>query len=139
LRTRRQAADGEHFLLGSGREQHQLWLREPVAEGRPLAAIIPLDEFASLRCESTLRFLRHAQGKPTTAAPKPNSRFPNMLRAVDGHASGFSYRSIAECLFGRPRLASEPWKTSSIRDATIRLVRSGVALVRGGYRKLLRK
>jgi hypothetical protein len=60
-----------------------------------------------------------------------------MLRALDGHLAKASYREIAEALFGAHRLQHEAWKTSSLRDRTIRLVRGGVALMRTGYRKLL--
>jgi hypothetical protein len=49
-----------------------------------------------------------------------------------------SYREIAEVLFGTRRLEREAWKTSSVRDRTIRLVKGGRALIRAGYRKLLR-
>jgi len=45
---------------------------------------------------------------------------------------------IAEVLFGTRRIERETWKTSSLRDRTIRLVRGGVDLMRAGYRKLLR-
>ena len=62
-----------------------------------------------------------------------------MLRALDGHLAGASYREIAEHLFERERIEREPWKISSLRAVTIRLVAGGVALMRGGYRKLLRK
>jgi hypothetical protein len=61
-----------------------------------------------------------------------------MLRALDGHLSEASYREIAEVLFGIRRLEREAWKTSSLRDQTIRLVKGGVVLMRAGYRRLLR-
>ncbi|MCQ4189416.1 DUF2285 domain-containing protein [Methylocystis sp. NLS-7] len=59
-----------------------------------------------------------------------------MLRALDGHLANASYRDIAQQLFGQERLTREPWKTSSLRAMTIRLVKGGIALMRGGYRKL---
>ena len=62
-----------------------------------------------------------------------------MLQAVDGHHEGASYREIAERIFGAERVANAPWKTSAIRDATIDLVKDGVALIAGGYRALLRR
>lgn len=70
--------------------------------------------------------------------PDPRRAF-SLLRALDGHLGGASYRQIAERLFGKARVAADPWKTASIRDATIRLVRGGVALMRGGYHKFLKK
>jgi hypothetical protein len=61
-----------------------------------------------------------------------------MLRALDGHLAEASYREIARVLFGVRRLERDAWKTSSLRDQTIRLVKGGVALMRAGYRRLLR-
>lgn len=61
-----------------------------------------------------------------------------MLRALDGHLAEASYREIARVLFGIQRLERESWKTSSLRDQTIRLVKGGLALMRAGYRRLLR-
>jgi hypothetical protein len=139
LRARRRASDGEHLILGAGRDEHQLWLPDPPLVGHPLAAIIPIDKLTPGRIAATQRFLRHLKRQRLPAEPKRSPRVVNTLRALDGHMSGASYRVIAECIFGRSRVSAEPWKTSSIRDATIRLVRSGVDLMRGGYRKFLRK
>lgn len=61
-----------------------------------------------------------------------------MVRALDGHLSRASYREIAEALYGSDQVARYPWKTSSIRGQTIRLVKDAVATMNGGYRKLLR-
>jgi len=61
-----------------------------------------------------------------------------MLQAVDGRAAGASYREIAEAIYGAPRVASDPWKTSALRDATIDLVKDGLSLIAGDYRRLLR-
>jgi len=41
-------------------------------------------------------------------------------------------------LFGKKRIPERAWKTHDLRNRTIRLVQSGVALMRGGYRELLR-
>lgn len=60
-----------------------------------------------------------------------------MLRALDGRASGAVHREIAIALYGAARVAAEPWKSSSLRDATLRLVRDGQAMARGGYLALL--
>ncbi len=61
-----------------------------------------------------------------------------MIRALDGHLAGASYREIALALYGTQAVARFPWKTSSIRGQTIRLVTDAVAMMNGGYRKLLR-
>ncbi|SFJ92747.1 DUF2285 domain-containing protein [Bradyrhizobium sp. Gha] len=44
---------------------------------------------------------------------------------------------IAEALFGKKRIPDRAWKTHDLRNQTIRLVQGGLALMRGGYRKLL--
>ena len=61
-----------------------------------------------------------------------------MLQAVDGSTNGASYREIANIIFGASRIAADPWKTSALRDSTIDLVKDGLAMIAGGYRKLLR-
>ena len=61
-----------------------------------------------------------------------------VLRALDGRNENKSYRAIAEGLFGKKRIPDRAWKTHDLRNRTIRLVQSGLALMRGGYRELLR-
>src|SRR5216684_907317 len=61
------------------------------------------------------------------------------LRALDARVEGNSYRTIAEGLFGAKRITERAWKTHDLRNRTIRLVQSGFALMRGGYRALLRQ
>jgi hypothetical protein len=141
LVARRTGVDGQHLLLGSTRDQCQLWLPDRQAGDGPLAAVILLDELAPHRAEAALRFWRLLRDKPPHRAEHPPDlrRVFSLLRALDGHLGGASYRKIAERLFGTARVAAHPWKTASLRDATIRLVRGGVALMRGGYRKFLKK
>ncbi len=61
-----------------------------------------------------------------------------LIRALDAQRDGSTYRTIAEALFGKKRIPDRAWKTHDLRNRTIRLVQSGLALMRGGYRKLLR-
>jgi hypothetical protein len=42
-------------------------------------------------------------------------------------------------LFGAKPIPERVWKTLDLRNRTIRLVQSGFALMRGGYRELLRQ
>ena len=61
-----------------------------------------------------------------------------MMRALDGWLAGHNYREIAEGLFGMERIRGRSWKDHDLRSLTIRLVKNGIALMRGGYRALLR-
>jgi hypothetical protein len=60
------------------------------------------------------------------------------IRALDAWLQGNSYREIAVGLFGQERLHGRSWKDSDLRSSIIRLVKNGTALMRGGYRALLR-
>ncbi|WP_225767673.1 DUF2285 domain-containing protein [Inquilinus sp. Marseille-Q2685] len=137
----RRSADGLHLLLRDGRSTHRLWLPGPPARGTAVDSALSLDVTAPLRAEATLRFWRLLrEGRPQAPPILPTQRRDRLvasLRALDGRSEGASYREIAEVLFGADRIREESWKTSSIRDRTIRLVRSGLALMRGGYRRLL--
>ena len=64
-------------------------------------------------------------------------RLARMLFALDGIERRSTYRDIAEQLFDQVE-ADAAFRTSTIRDVTIRLVRRGRALMAGGYLKLLR-
>ena len=64
-------------------------------------------------------------------------RLKMALRALDLRLAGATYRSIAEALFGTLPADAPPWKTAAIRDTVIRLVRTGLRMMRGGYRRLL--
>jgi hypothetical protein len=47
--------------------------------------------------------------------------------------------ALADVLFGAKRIPERAWKTHDLRNRTIRLVQAGFALMRGGYRDLLRQ
>jgi hypothetical protein len=107
-----------------------------------LAALIPLDDDLPARLRAIERLWRAlSAGTPPSPAgltPQRRRRIRHMLQAVDARAAGASHRDLALALFGRERIAAEPWKTSSLRDVTLRLVKDGADLVDRGYRKLLR-
>jgi hypothetical protein len=136
--------DGNHVVLSEGESAHRLWLRD-VSFGAPLAALVPLDDDVVLRIAGLLRFCRRLTGRP--AGPLPQAwtisarlriRLLLMLRALDAHLAQASYREIAQALYGPGVVARYPWKTSSIRGQTIRLVKDAIATMEGRYRKLLR-
>ena len=74
-----------------------------------------------------------------TVAGTAPTRLALALRALDARVDGNTYRVIAEVLFGAKRIPERAWKTHDLRNRTIRLVQSGFALMRGGYRDLLRQ
>lgn len=137
----REAQDGFHAILTVEGGEHRLWLPEPLPSGAPLAALIMLDDDAQRRTEAVVhlwRLLRgESQGSREVLPVQQRQRLILSLRALDGYLAGASYRAIAIALFGAMRVAAEPWKTASIRDRTIRLVRGGVRLMRRGYHALL--
>ncbi|WP_297511039.1 DUF2285 domain-containing protein [uncultured Caulobacter sp.] len=107
---------------------------------RPLEAVLPLDRTTPDRLRALDRLVRHLDGRkppPDPITRQRRRRLSAMLRALDARDSGAPYRQIGEALFGASRIAAEPWKSASLRDATLRLVRDGRALVEGGYLALL--
>ncbi len=133
-----------HYVLNDAGGAHRLWLRDLSSE-MPIAALIPLDESVLLRLAGLLRFLRHLDGRPAGPLPRAwaitarlRRRLISMVRALDGHLAGASYREIAVVINGPDAISKYPWKTSSVRGQTIRLVKDAVATMEGGYRQLLR-
>lgn len=133
-----------HCVVNDSDGPHRLWL-QGLDAGMPMAALVPLDETVLLRLAGLLRFKRRLDGHPAGALPRAwritarlRKRLLGMIRALDGRLEGASYREIAQALYGSDAVARYPWKTSSIRGQTIRLVADAVATMNGGYRKLLR-
>jgi hypothetical protein len=108
----------------------------------PLAALIPLDSSFPARSAAALRLSRmlsqgQLQRTPDPLTPLRRQRLRLALRALDGGLAKATYRELAQVLFSGPQ-DSDHWKTHELRDRTIRLVRIGFDLMRGGYRALLR-
>lgn len=61
-----------------------------------------------------------------------------MLRALDGRRAGASQKSIASAIFRLGWMGRDEWQTAPARFAIRSLIRDGLAMVAGGYRKLLR-
>ncbi len=137
-----QGPDGRHVVLPDHDGAHRLWLRG-VRPDVPMAALVPLDDDVLLRITGLLRLRRRLDGRPAGPVPRAwtitarlRQRLVPMIRALDGHLAGASYREIAQALYGSGAIG-EDWKTSSRRGQTIRLVKDGVINMEGGYRKLL--
>jgi hypothetical protein len=104
---------------------------------------LPLDANSDIRLQAAHRFWCAIDGRrlgpsPLALAPRRRGRFVLMMRALDAWLAGHSYREIAEGLFGTERVRGRAWKDHDLRSHIIRLVKSGIALMRGGYRALLR-
>ncbi len=130
-----------HHVLPDG-DAIQVLRLASVGADEPLSALIPLDPDALDRLEALLRLVQSLLGRrvaeDTRLTHQKRRRARHMLQAVDGRVNGASYREIGSVIYGRERVASEPWKTSALRDATIDLVKDGLAMIAGGYRNLLR-
>ena len=139
----RHAPDGWHALLQMRGVEHRLWLKEPPLSTSTYAVELPLDDDFEMRAHAARRLWRALNGK----SPGPpfhalsyqrRQRLALALRALDARTDGNTYRVIADVLFGARRIPDSAWKTHDLRNRTIRLVQSGFALMRGGYRDLLR-
>ncbi len=131
----RQAEDGWHLRLRNGL---QLLLRGEARPDGPLVVVLTFDRDYGLRLRAAQALNRTAGPPKTRLTPARRRRLDQALRALDGALEKASYRTIAQSLFGEAAVEREPWKTASVRDTTIRLVRAGEGLMRGGYLKLLR-
>ena len=123
---------------------HRLWLQRLPAKRAPIILELPLDTDFDLQSRAAYR-LWSAIAKRTLAEShsslplRRRQRLTLAIRALDGRIEGNSYRTIAEGLFGASRIPQQSWKTHDLRNRTIRLVQTGLSLMRGGYRALLRR
>lgn len=107
---------------------------------QPLAVVTPLTGDFEVRLR-TLTLLHRALRGQTPGADVTALQLRRLRQAVqafDGRAAGLSHREIAVGLFGAASVAREPWKSSSRRDATTRLLRLADRLCAGAYRNLLK-
>ena len=104
--------------------------------------VLPLDSDLPDRLQAVLRLWHAANAGPVPhdarVTPYQRRRMRQMMQAADGRSNGATYREIAIAMFGSERIASEPWRTSALRDTVIGLIESASALIEGGYRRLLR-
>ena len=137
----REDVHGRHLLLRGAFGVHQIRVAGGLRPGQPMAVRTPIDKNALVRFVAAQALLRDLNGrKPPAPARRRDGRwrrYGQALDAFDGWRLGRSYREIAMQLHGGARVASDPWKTSSLRDGAIRLTRLGRQLVAGGYRALL--
>jgi hypothetical protein len=134
------ASEGEYLVL---QNRAPIVLIGGATIATPAAAVIPLDQNFAARADAALRLWqavaeRSVDRSADSPTPSRRRRFALILRALDAHLAGETYRAIAQGLFGERRVPSgSSWKTHDLRDRTIRLVRIGLHLMRAGYLKLL--
>jgi hypothetical protein len=139
----RAAVDGaQHGLWRRGDAVHQFWMTDATVGGATSCVVLlPLDAFTELRALAILRFWRALVGRPPgeyahVLPPQTRNRHVLILRALDGHSDGASYRQIAETLLGF-RGTKADWEADPRKNQTRRLVADGKHYMRGGYRDLL--
>lgn len=123
-------------------ERYDILLVEPDAQG-PLGIHIIFDDLMPDRKTTLERFWNAMAGKRVPhdprLTPQRHQRARQMLRAIDARFVGSTYRDIAEVLFPNHEHDPAKWGDSPFRVMMSRLVRDGMAFVRGGYRTLLRR
>jgi Uncharacterized conserved protein (DUF2285) len=139
----RQAPDGWYAVLYLRGVEHRVWLREPPAIAKTYAVELPFDRDFEVRAHAARRLWRALNDRPAgpplhVFSAQRRRRLTLALRALDARMDGSTYREIAEVLFGARQIPERAWKTHDLRNRTIRLVQTGFALMRGGYRSLLR-
>ena len=139
----RHGLDGWHAIVPLAGAIHRLHLPAMPVRGSPLSVALPLDANFDIRLQAAHRFWSAIEGRrpgtpPLALSYQRRRRFMLIMRALDAWLAGHSYREIAEGLFGKERVLGRSWKDHDLRSLTIRLVQSGIALMRGGYRALLR-
>jgi hypothetical protein len=135
--------DGWHGVVVLAGAMHRLHLPAIPAKGAPLSIELPLDANSDIRLQAAHRFWCAIDGRrlgpsPLALSPQRRRRFVLMMRALDAWLAGHTYREIAEGLFAKERVRGRSWKDHDLRSLTIRMVKNGIALMRGGYRALLR-
>ena len=83
---------------------------------------------------------RIIEKKPLSKLAKPSPqtiRLHRSLLAIDACHARATHREIAEVIYGVERVKGEIWKTSSLRQAVLRLCATGDEMMDGGYSQLL--
>ena len=139
----RQGPDGWHAVLYLHGVEHRVWLKETPLVSVTYAVELPLDQDFEFRADAGRRLWRGLNGRPQgeplhALSPNRRRRLALALRALDARMDGATYREIAEIMFPSERISARDWGTHDLRNRIIRLAQTGLTLVRGGYRALLR-
>jgi len=139
----RQGPDGWHAVLHLRGVEHRIWLKEAPIIAAAYTVEFPFDRDFEFRAGAGVRLWRGLNGRPQGAPPHAISahrrrRIALALRASDAQTDGATYYEIAEVMLPAQRISKRDWGTHEVRDQIKRLVKTGLALVQGGYRALLR-
>lgn len=135
----RAAPDGLYLRFEGGLQAQVL---SPAEDNDLLAALLPLGPETAIRAALAHRFASQLEKGFSAASvyePHVRRRWRRMLRALDGRAEGASYRQIAAHILDARFTRTADWLTAPARDVAIRLTRSAVRLMKGGYRRFLRR
>ena len=129
--------DGAYAKIGASKASGTAKLAPGLPLDAPLMAIVPLDANIPTRIEAMARLWRALTGQQPLpyASELPalrRERLAMSLRAVDARHAGATRRDIA---------VTTPFSDDgmrTLRSRTARLIRDGLALIAGGYRKLLK-
>jgi len=108
----------------------------------PVAVLLPLDQLFDIRAAAALRLWRALSGRTPgpdlgVLTPERRSRLIRALRALDARLERATYPEIAAVLFDTAPISKRDWISHELRDQTGRIVRLGLSMMRGGYRRLL--
>jgi len=138
----RRAPEGNYVDLTATTPRHQALVPRYTDPSHPVAVVLPLDDLFEDRIDTALQIWRTIRrGTRVAAAPftaQRRRRLKLLLRALDAALLGVGYREIARGLFGDRVPDGAEWRNHPLRAQTIRLVKDGRALMRGGYLRLLR-
>jgi hypothetical protein len=139
-------AEGRRLVIGDVSGDLHVWLPEADAVER-LAVILPPDGAAELRLDVASRFIHRLQGRRIALLPRALQLTPFqrahlvlLLLAHDVHEAGGGPRDVATEVIRSMQavLPSTEWKDSAARRRASRLIHDALALVNGGYLRLLR-
>jgi hypothetical protein len=110
--------------------------------GAPIAVLLPLDQLFDIRAAAALRLWRGLTDRTPGVdvgvfTLERRNRLILALRALDGRLERATYPEIAAVLFDTAPISKRDWISHELRDQTGRIIRLGLSMMRGGYRRLL--
>jgi hypothetical protein len=137
--------NGQEIVVADASGELHIWVPDNI-ETRHAAILMPLDTIFELRIDVTLRAVRRLHGQAVELLPSAlrltayqRTRLVQLLHAFDVHEEGGGPREIASEVLasGQALLPSVEWKDSAARRHANRLIQESLALVNGGYLRLL--